>query len=368
MIRIHVGIPLYGNRVLGGDPPAPSANESTSEQMQALIQNLPRLTQVTGENILPFEQAKQNAANVISPQENALALQLLQQFGPAINKVGTDIQGQTQLAGVQNDAAALNAANQTGLVGKLLDLQRQADPEYYANRALVAKQQAEVMKNMGTGALTPTELEQIARGVNRTNVGMGTAGLGSNTAAIANAQTFGQAGTAKMNSISAALANTANTLGQFRSGFDSGQVSTGKSAFNNMGAQQFAGPSQGLGQATQGMSNNLLDQAGQNQRAAMQINANRRDSLDRFNTTFGTVMNGVGAIAGGAAMCWVAREVFGECNPRWRLFRQWLITKAPKWFLQLYNKHGERFASWISNKPSLKTVIRFWMNSRIATL
>lgn len=285
MIRIHVGIPLYGNRVLGGDPAAPTTQESTADQMQALIQNLPALTKVTGENILPFEQAKQNASAVISPQENALALQLLQQYGPAINKVGTDIQGQNQIAGVQNDTGAINAANKSGLVTGALDLQKQADPEYYANRALIANQQAQTAKNMGTGALTPTELEQITRGVNRTNVGMGTANIGSPTAAIANAQTFGAAGTAKMNSISNALANTANSLGNFKSGFDPFQVATGRSAFNNMGAQQFAGPSQGLGQATQSMSNNLLDQAGQNQRAAMSVNANRRDSLDRVMQT-----------------------------------------------------------------------------------
>ncbi|NBR87739.1 MAG: hypothetical protein EBT61_19940, partial [Verrucomicrobia bacterium] len=89
--------------------------------MQALIQNLPDLTRVTGENILPFEQAKINASKTISPQENELALKLLQQFGPAINKVGTDIQGQNQVAGVTNDAAALEAAKKSGLVNTALD-------------------------------------------------------------------------------------------------------------------------------------------------------------------------------------------------------------------------------------------------------
>ena len=276
---------LIPARCLGGDPPAPSAGESTAAQMQALIQNLPGLTKVTGENILPFEQARQNAAATISPQQNALALQLLQQFGPAINKVGTEIQGQNQVAGVRNDAAAINAAGQSGLVTNALELQRQADPEYYANRALLAQQQAAVTRNMGTGELTPTEMEQITRGVNRSNVGSGVANLGSPTAAIANSQAFGAAGQQKMNSISNALANTANSLQQFRSGFDPFQVSTGRSAFSNMGAQQFAGPSQNLGQGTLGMSQNLLSEAGQNQRTAMGVNAQRRDTLDRVNET-----------------------------------------------------------------------------------
>ena len=178
-------------------------------------------------------------------------------------------------------------------------MQKQADPEYYANRALIAKQQAELAKSMGTGALSPTELEQIARGLNRTNVGRGVSDVGSPTAAIANAQTFGRAGTEKMNSISNALANSASSLNTFRSGADPFQVATGRSAFNNMGAQQFAGPSHGMGQDTLGMSNNLLNQAGENQRAAIQANSQRRSGLDVFGQTFGNIMGGVGGATRG---------------------------------------------------------------------
>jgi hypothetical protein len=66
-----------------------------------------------------------------------------------------------------------------------------------------------------------------------------------------------------------------------------------------------------------------------------------------------------------AAACWVAREVYGEFNPMWLAFREWLYTKAPKWFVKLYEKHGERFAEWISDKPRIKNLIRKWMDSRI---
>ena len=80
----------------------------------------------------------------------------------------------------------------------------------------------------------------------------------------------------------------------------------------------------------------------------------------------GGLFQGLGSIGGGiAAGCWVAREVFGEDNPKWLYFRAWLYTKAPKWFLKLYLKHGEQFAAFIKNKPVLKSVIRMWMNGRI---
>ena len=40
-------------------------------------------------------------------------------------------------------------------------------------------------------------------------------------------------------------------------------------------------------------------------------------------------------------------------------------TQAPKWFLNLYIKYGERFAKWIDDKPLLQKIIRKWMDKRI---
>lgn len=73
-----------------------------------------------------------------------------------------------------------------------------------------------------------------------------------------------------------------------------------------------------------------------------------------------------GAAIGAAALCWVAREVFGPENPEWVQFRAWLEMRAPRWFHALYCRHGERFAAWIADKPKLKNFIRRWMRARIA--
>jgi len=83
----------------------------------------------------------------------------------------------------------------------------------------------------------------------------------------------------------------------------------------------------------------------------------------------GGLLGGLGAIGGGfASKCWVAREVYGKNNPKWMLFREWLNSHAPRWFDSLYVKHGEKFAVWIANKPFLKSIIRKWMDSRIAVV
>lgn len=66
-----------------------------------------------------------------------------------------------------------------------------------------------------------------------------------------------------------------------------------------------------------------------------------------------------------AGMCWVAREVYDGDEVMWRLFRHWLLNKAPKWFRNLYRKYGERFAGWLKGKDKLKAIIRRWMDKKV---
>ena len=63
--------------------------------------------------------------------------------------------------------------------------------------------------------------------------------------------------------------------------------------------------------------------------------------------------------------CWVAREVYGEANPRWQLFRAWLFADAPVWLRDAYIAHGEAFAAWIHDKPAVKAVLRALMDQAI---
>ena len=64
-------------------------------------------------------------------------------------------------------------------------------------------------------------------------------------------------------------------------------------------------------------------------------------------------------------MCWVAREVYGTENPKWRHFRSWLLSDAPDWLVSLYREHGEDFALWIHDKPALKDGIKILMDRAI---
>lgn len=63
--------------------------------------------------------------------------------------------------------------------------------------------------------------------------------------------------------------------------------------------------------------------------------------------------------------CWIAREVYGVHNPRWRMFRAWLFEDAPDWLRQSYLAHGEFVAEWLKGKSRTKNLIRLFMDSRI---
>jgi len=76
----------------------------------------------------------------------------------------------------------------------------------------------------------------------------------------------------------------------------------------------------------------------------------------------GSLASGLGAM--GVKFCWVAREAYGPENPKWLSFRTWMFAEAPDWLFNLYGKYGERFAKFISNKPKVKSVIR-WMMDKV---
>lgn len=87
-------------------------------------------------------------------------------------------------------------------------------------------------------------------------------------------------------------------------------------------------------------------------------------NAQRSGAIIGGGLSAIGSYAGGvaAAGCWVAREVYGEDNPEWMVFRGWLFTEAPVWFRDLYLEEGERFASFISDKPVLKSIVKMGMD------
>lgn len=137
----------------------------------------------------------------------------------------------------------------------------------------------------------------------------------------------------------------------------------------------------GVGQQQQGLATGMMQGLGGpqlfNPDAGVNLALQNAANLGNYQSAvYGARAGAQGARAAGIYQglgnalsgCWVAREVYGEFNPMWVAFREWLYTKAPNWFVKLYEKYGERFADWISDKPRIKNLIRKWMDSRIKSL
>ena len=103
---------------------------------------------------------------------------------------------------------------------------------------------------------------------------------------------------------------------------------------------------------------------------AAQMAANTASAQNK-SAIIGGAMGMLGSIGGGYAKglgqsaCHVAREVYGEDNPKWVEFFVWKESEGPRWFKALYNEYSESWAAFIRNKPTLKAIIRKWMDTKI---
>lgn len=268
----------------GGDPPAPTASESTAEMLKAYTQYLPDLLRVTSQNIMPMEEALLASRQAISPQQSQLEYDLYKQFGPQFAQIGADISRQNALSQAATDAAVLKGPGRD-VVSSALEAQKLADPEYYKARELGLKGLENLFSNLpdaGTG-LSGAEREEVTRSLARDNIARGNT-TGGALSTVENAMKFGSAGAARQAQKQSQVAGAVGAAGGFmspaQSRIDTFQMTTGKPSMN-FGDSKFSGPRE-TGEATMGMGQGMWQGIGQLQSDAMNVNAKRRDTLDRL--------------------------------------------------------------------------------------
>ena len=274
---------------------------------------------------------------------------------------------------LDREAQALQRQQEIDILGKYgqqtVDALRAADP--YSRQIAEAQQQYAADLYAKSGTLSPEEQRMAEQQARQQGLASGRVGDTSTIAAQAlnrqnalaqRAQMAQQAGAQAFGYNRALAGDVANIL--------IGRPSTAYA----MGSQAFG---QGAGLAQQPTGPQLFDpNAGINLALQNQSNLGNYQSAifgakaGREGAIIGGLASGLGAIGGGAIAkyCWVAREVYGEDNPKWKVFRQWLTTKGPSWLFNLYMKHGEAFARFIKNKPAIKWVIRKLMDRCIKGL
>jgi len=85
--------------------------------------------------------------------------------------------------------------------------------------------------------------------------------------------------------------------------------------------------------------------------------ANASAEMNRNNDMNSLWRAGIQA-GGTAAGCWVARAVFGIEDPKWKDCRNYIYNIGPKWFKNLYHKHGEEFSKIVLKNKALKLILR----------
>lgn len=352
---------------------------STAQSAQSLTDLLPYFQDAINKGQVSAAQGQLGAAAATSPAYNQMMLDLYKQYAPQLAAAGNTVSGINMAGQVANQNAILSGPGQD-LLKTGYDASQIFDKPYYQTRDAAATQAQNLLAGSAdiSGNLTGSEQNQIAQGLAREGNQRGTLNAPSATDTIANAMTYGNAAFQRQqtekSTLSNAIAAASSFLPASKSGVNAFDVGTGMNAAPNQGSAQF----QGINYNNMGnqIGNQVLtgqqqigsvDLGGQYQTNMNNANikANAKDWSDYLNQVTSSIGN-IASIAGAA--CWVAREVYGEQNPKWKLFRSWLFLCAPRWFLNLYLQEGERFAKYIHNKPIIKFFIKKWMDSKVCLL
>ena len=323
--------------------------------------------------------ADQQALNQAS-QFGAMSANEAAQFGAAAQNQAAQFAAAAQNAASQGNA---QLAAQFQMANQQAQMQANAANQAAFNEA--GQFGAQAANVAGQANLESAMRTALANQATQTQVGLTNqemmANLGQANRAFQASQqqqgiaNLGLLGQARQGELAANRAFQQNLVGMYGAAFDPMATVLGRPS----GAL-------GVGQNQQGMAANMMQTMGGqvfDPNAGINLALQNQSNLGNYQAStygaragaqgaiLGGLMQGLGSAAGGFLSrpgCWVAREVYGDFNPMWLAFREWLYTKAPKWFVKLYEKYGERFADWISDKPRIKNLIRKWMDSRIKSL
>lgn len=331
-----------------------STGRATRKSIEAMTKYYPALIDALNAKVGPTAMAQLEADRAVSPGYAQLTADIYKQQAPEMARVAAGAQDITDKAA---SARELDLARTTGreLVSEADAAQRVLDPEFYKTRENLGGAMEKYLK-ASDPTLNETELEAMRRGIGRTSFNPGSA---MDTAV--NAMNFGQMGRDKVNSYGAAIGQVAQSIPAMRSGISGFEVATRRNIGANTGENRIGTAKEGTGQQAYTSGNNFMNGIFGLKQQEMSQQKSLLDNVSGWTQVGGQMIGAVGK----GLMCWVAREVYGEDNPKWLFFRHWLYSEAPAWFFNLYMNFGRAFAGFISDKPFIKSIIRRWMDSKI---
>jgi hypothetical protein len=277
---VAMSIPL-----LFGDPPAPSSSESTSDIITSLTRYLPDYMKVQNEQLGPQSQAQLNAAQQISPAYAKLASELYSIYGPQLARTSGQVENINRTAAANTDLDILKGSGGQ-LATEAQRIDKQLNPEFYNTRAAAGSKIGELLGSINLNDPNP-EAERL---VNQENARSGNLATPSSTGTVANALSFGNEEQKRRDALGQALGQATNFLQPSQGSFNPIVTALNRPS-TNAGQGQFTGVTNPSNQAYQS-GGQLAGQIGTLVGQKNDINANRRDALDRVNET----LTGIGSI------------------------------------------------------------------------
>jgi len=247
------------------DPKAKSAGNVTAGTTASYQKNLPKIMTAINNMIQGNELAKLQSAELTAPRYNTLQTNLANQMATSV---------------AQNDADILNTSGRQR-AATATEIDKGINPEFYTARAAGLDSLLGQLKMLDLDKANP-EAERLVNLENARSGNIGNPTDGTN--AVKNALQFGDERLKRSAALTNALNTANNFMGASKASFDPFGRST---ATANIGGGTSVNPSsfRDAGGDVVATGNNLLGQIFGYQNTAANINANRRDVLDRMNET-----------------------------------------------------------------------------------
>lgn len=247
---------------------------SPAELAGYTAQTLPKVLNTYTQALPAYDRAMLEAAKIIDPQKAQHEYDLSSKFSPLYNLLTNQLQDENTQLGAERELRTLRGTGKD-LVGEAINLDRMANPEFYATREHANRLYNDLLDSINPNGLTPGETTEIERGLARTGELPG-------SQSWKHAITFGNALNAKKDRLASVLSMAPSMLSS-KTQIDPFQVGTGRAGVSAAPVTNF-NPS-GYNNATQiaGIGQSLASQIG-SQVQANQANALAQQNSNRANT------------------------------------------------------------------------------------
>ncbi len=260
------------------DPHAASGTGLSTDVINNVMQNLPAYMNTVNAQLKPQAESELGAAQAVSPAYQELLTSLYEQNAPRLAAAGAGAEAISRKGAAQTDVDLLKGAGGEA-TRTLQGLDKQLNPEYYSTRAAGASKLGELLGSINLNDANP-EAERL---VSQESARSGNLATPSATSTVSNALSFGNEMQKRRDALGQAINSATSFLGPASGTFNTAATTLNRGA-SNTGLSEFGGVTKtnaNAPAAAGSLTGTAAGLTGQQQ----DINAQRRDALDRFNET-----------------------------------------------------------------------------------